>query len=119
MTFARWSFTVTSLSPRSNSPPDIALRPGKSVTPVAEVIDPERARWDDDNLTLTATRWEVLEASLVCVPADKTASVRSVGGGGRHVNNALTGERMLIRTRMHARQAMHNRQSAAFGVHDE
>jgi hypothetical protein len=70
-------------------------------------------------LTFTATRWEVLEASLVCVSADKTASVRSVGGGGRHVNNALTGERMLIRTRMHARQAMHNRQSAVFGVHDE
>ena len=36
------------------------------------VIDPNRLRWDDnsDDLTFTATRWELLEVSLVTIPAD-------------------------------------------------
>jgi hypothetical protein len=37
-------------------------------------------RWDDSNLTFIATKWELLEASLVTVPADTSASVRSLGG---------------------------------------
>ena len=45
------------------------------------VIDPERdrARYDDD-LTFTATRWELYEVSLVTVPADAGAAIRSAGG---------------------------------------
>jgi phage head maturation protease len=44
-----------------------------------DVIDPEtdRIRWDDDNLTFTAINWQLLEASLVTVPADATAAIRS------------------------------------------
>lgn len=47
-----------------------------------KVLDPEkdRVRWDDD-LTFTATRWQLLEASLVGVPADGTAMIRSLGSG--------------------------------------
>jgi phage head maturation protease len=47
------------------------------------VIDPERVRWDDD-LTFTATRWELLEASLVLEAADRGASIRSLSLGGGH-----------------------------------
>lgn len=46
------------------------------------VIDPETTRISlDDNLTFTASRWELLEASLVSVPADASASIRSLGSG--------------------------------------
>jgi len=43
-----------------------------------KVIDPEvhKVRWDDD-LSFEATRWELLEASLVAVPADASAVIRS------------------------------------------
>jgi phage head maturation protease len=42
-------------------------------------IDPTFVRWDDDSLTYTGQRWELLEASLVSVPADHMAAVRSSG----------------------------------------
>jgi hypothetical protein len=47
-----------------------------------KVLDPDadRMRWDED-LTFTATRWQLFEASLVGVPADGTAMVRSLGSG--------------------------------------
>lgn len=45
------------------------------------VVDPERMRWDDDGLTFTATRWQLLEASLVAVPADGSAGIRLLGSG--------------------------------------
>lgn len=47
------------------------------------VIDPEvdRIRWDDDDLTYTATNWELYEASIVSVPADNAAVIRSLGSG--------------------------------------
>lgn len=46
------------------------------------VIDPETTRINiDDDLTFTASRWELLEASLVSVPADAKASIRSFGSG--------------------------------------
>lgn len=45
------------------------------------VIDPEKTRISlDDDLTFTASRWQLLEASLVSVPADASASIRSLGG---------------------------------------
>ena len=42
------------------------------------VIDPEKSILNiDDKLTFTATRWELLEVSLVSVPADPDAMIRS------------------------------------------
>jgi phage head maturation protease len=81
------------------------------------VIDSDRAHWDDD-LTFTATRWELLEASLVCVPADGSASIRSLGGGDRSDLGNIHA-RMLARQRMHVRQTMFDRKSAAFGNPDD
>ena len=46
-----------------------------------KVVDPDndRLRWDED-LTFTATRWQLFEASLVSVPADASSMIRSLGG---------------------------------------
>lgn len=52
---------------------EIADKDGRIINP-----DRDRVSWDDD-LTFTATRWELLEASLVSCPADATAMVRSTG----------------------------------------
>jgi hypothetical protein len=46
-----------------------------------------------------------MEASLVCVPADSMAMVRSLGGNSTMADT---------RARMHARQAMHELQSEYF-----
>jgi hypothetical protein len=66
------------------------------------VIDPEKdhVRWDDD-LTYTAIRFEILETSLVAVPADAAALIRKLGNGFDHVEAAR--ERMQSRERMAAR----------------
>jgi Caudovirus prohead serine protease len=47
------------------------------------VIDPEvdRIRWDDDSLTYTGTNWELYEGSIVSIPADSAAVIRSLGSG--------------------------------------
>jgi hypothetical protein len=66
------------------------------------VIDPGNVRWDDTDLTFTATRWELLECSLVAVPADAMASVRSLGG--------CNGIGDIV-ARMRARQAIMERQA--------
>jgi phage head maturation protease len=72
-------------------------------------VDPSRT-WDD-NLTFTATRWQLLECSLVSVPADGSAMVRSLGGDGSDIAD--------IRARMLMRQRMLDRQLAAFGARDD
>ncbi|MET4514349.1 HK97 family phage prohead protease [Bradyrhizobium sp. I1.7.5] len=54
----------------------------------------------DDGLTFTATRWQLFEASLVGVPADAVACVRSIGSSNELVD---------IRARMLARQRMFDR----------
>lgn len=47
------------------------------------VVDPETQRMRfDDNYTFTAKRWELLEVSLVSVPADPSAIIRSAAGAG-------------------------------------
>lgn len=65
-------------------------------------VDPSSIRWNDDiELTYLATRWELVEASLVTVPADGTAGVRSLAGtisAPQHVIDA--------RSRMRAVQRM-------------
>jgi hypothetical protein len=78
-----------------------------------DMVDPETSQWrwdDSDHLTYTATRWELLEASLVLVPADASASIRSLGGDDRSDLTDIRG-RMLSRQRMHIRQAMYDRQA--------
>ena len=61
-----------------------------------DVVDEASVRWDDD-LTFTATRWQLFEASLAGVPADASAAVRSMMSRG---GNAVVD----IRARMRARQ---------------
>lgn len=67
------------------------------------VLDPETdiIRFDDD-LTFTATRWEIHEASLVSVPADAPAMIRSSDG-----NDAVG----AVYARIRARQKMIERQA--------
>jgi phage head maturation protease len=62
-----------------------------------DVVDERDVRWDDD-LTFTATRWQLFEASLVGVPADAASSIRSLGA-----NDPVIAD---IRARMHTRQRM-------------
>jgi phage head maturation protease len=93
------------------------------------VIDPavERMRWDDDNLTFTASRWKLLELSLVSVPADSAAEIRSYD---RELPPSVAiiadvRARMLVRHRMHERQQemlarcdVRGRMTARQGMHD-
>jgi phage head maturation protease len=72
-------------------------------------VDENRASFEDD-LTFTATRWELLEASLVTVPADSLASIRSIGSGANHILNAR--ERIQLRQRVYDNQQMYERRFA-------
>ena len=69
-------------------------------------VDPDRAGWGDD-LTFTATRWTLAECSLVGVPADALAMIRSLDG---HSDDATAVEdarvRIMCRERMYLRQKM-------------
>jgi HK97 family phage prohead protease len=68
-----------------------------------DVVDERNTRWDDD-LTFTATRWQLFEASLVGVPADGAAMVRSMSIiSGNEIENIRA--RMACRARMVARMA--------------
>lgn len=70
-----------------------------------QVLDPDdtHIRWDD-NLTFTATRWDLHEASLVAVPADHLSGIRSIG--------AVTDIDLVNRrARMTARQTICDRNS--------
>jgi phage head maturation protease len=77
-------------------------------------LDPEVQRINfDDDLTFTATRWELLEGSLVSIGADSAAMVRSMGG---------TADRQVvadIRARMWTRQRMHELENAVLGDGDD
>jgi phage head maturation protease len=71
--------------------------------------DKDRIRWDDD-LKFTATRWELLEASLVSVPADNSASVRSLGSTNSYI--------AAVRSSMAARQRMADLMSEPSNLRD-
>jgi phage head maturation protease len=78
-----------------------------------KVLDPEVQRVNfDDDLTFTATRWELLECSLVSVPADSAAMVRSLGGNADHRIIANVRARMMARHRISLRQSMYDDQAA-------
>jgi Caudovirus prohead serine protease len=62
------------------------------------IIDPDRASYED-NLTFLATRWALLECSLVSVPADSLASIRSLSADAPDfIRDARA--RMMTRQRM-------------------
>jgi hypothetical protein len=82
-----------------------------------DLVDEDRAGLDDD-LTFTAIRWQLLEASLVGVPADSLASVRSLGGD-LHDDLADIRGRMMSRQRIATRQAMYDAQARVFGDSDD
>jgi Caudovirus prohead serine protease len=75
------------------------------------VIDPaiDHTRWDDDNLTFTASKWELLEISLCAVPADAAAGVRAYGDRAYPPPPAFIAD---VRARMGVRQRMHDREQA-------
>jgi phage head maturation protease len=69
------------------------------------ILDLEHDRLPlDGSLTFTAKRWELLEASLVSVPADAASYVRSLNCLKSYQRNALA--RMEARMRMMARSRM-------------
>jgi hypothetical protein len=72
--------------------------------PDGNIIDPENNSlgWNEDNLTFTAIKWTLLEASLAPIPADAMASIRSL-------SNRPDIE--AIRVRMLSRQRMCQRTS--------
>jgi phage head maturation protease len=76
------------------------------------IINPEkdRVRWDDDDLTFTATDWQLLEASLVTVPADTAAAIRSYAGRDRAMPCLTRGmiSDSEIMARVWMRKALHD-----------
>jgi phage head maturation protease len=61
------------------------------------VVPQERVRWDDE-LTFTAKRWTLAECSLVSVPADAAATLRSFDGDQVYPQNEL--QDTLVRMQM-------------------
>jgi hypothetical protein len=82
------------------------------------ILDPEITNIrSDDDLTFTATRWDLHEGSLVSVPADHLSGIRSLGGADRAF--VPHPERLAdVHTRMLVRQRMTERQTAYFGDFD-
>jgi HK97 family phage prohead protease len=79
-------------------------------------VNQDHARWDDD-LVYEAVRWTLLECSLVSVPADADAAIRSLGN--RHFDSiSEIRTRMQCRQRMYERQQMRERVSRLFDSHD-
>jgi hypothetical protein len=76
------------------------------------IVDERRINFDDD-LTFTATRWSLHEASLVSVPADAASMVRSLGSGVDRLPFVTALDRIVIadiRARMLARHRISIRQ---------
>ena len=66
------------------------------------VIDPERDRfsWEETAYTFTAIRWELMEVSLVSVPADLEATVRSFAQSGAASRADLSAEETVEHMRV-------------------
>jgi hypothetical protein len=89
------------------------------------ILDPDKNHisWDDD-LTFTATRFEVLETSLVSIPADAQALIRQLatGHGLDDIRARMESRQRMagiddnadIRARMLTRQRMHDLQQTSF-----
>jgi hypothetical protein len=73
-----------------------------------DVVDPDRMRWDDQDCVFTAVKWELLEVSLVSVPADPNAFVRSFAASPP-IGAAMAAE---ITGRMRARQLIAERNTS-------
>jgi HK97 family phage prohead protease len=73
------------------------------------IDDADSIRWDD-NLTYTATKWDLHECSLVSVPADPLSGIRSGSGLDRAVPMIGGGDVDAVRARMGARMRMATRQ---------
>jgi HK97 family phage prohead protease len=74
-----------------------------------DVVEEDHIHWSDD-LTFTAVRWELYEASLTGIPADIASAIRSAGGRPNVV--ADTRARMMARERMAMRERMSRAQTA-------
>ena len=70
-------------------------------------LNPEKDRISfDDNLTYTAKRWELLETSLVTVPADADALIRSAGIIlTPEMTRPRADQRCMVRAQCYRRQA--------------
>jgi phage head maturation protease len=77
------------------------------------LVSADAVRWDDDDLTFTATRWSLHECSLVSTPADSLAGVRSFGSNlDRAAFIATSNSADDVLVRMQVRQRMLERQTA-------
>ena len=80
-------------------------------------VDPNSARWNEDDLTFCATRWTLAECSLVSVPADADAGVRAASAlRSDRAYQTLSPEHRNIITRMRTRAAMTMRNSGTLYV---
>ena len=72
------------------------------------VVDPaiDRVRWDDSDLTFTASKWSLLECSVCNIPADDQAGIRAFGDRAYTPFNHQIAD---VRARMRARHNMHDR----------
>jgi hypothetical protein len=75
-------------------------------------IDPaiDHMRWDENDLTFTASKWKLLEISLCAVPADAGAGVRAYGDRAYPPPPTFIAD---VRARMAVRQRMHERHGQA------
>jgi len=70
-----------------------------------KLVDPNSNRWNEDDLTFTATRWTLAEASLVSVGADAAAGFRAAAAlRADRAFKTLHPEARLAIARMAARQ---------------
>jgi hypothetical protein len=95
----------------------------KITDPDGNIIDPEKERMQwDVKYTFTATRWTLLEVSLVSVPADPDAVVRThttdPGGGIGIAGAAEVLARMRIRQREIGRYSASPQSPAVSASHD-
>lgn len=75
---------------------------GHAVNPVIDHL-----RWDDNDLTFTASKWSLLECSLCNIPADDHAGIRAFGDRAYvpfYRANANVRARMRMRQNMHAQK---------------